>query len=228
LRDERGGADVSRWAFDSADPVESFKALLRDLVKRYEFDVEGLYMKDGSIRPLPREAAVVGKVLEVSIKEYLSRQLLQVNDLRCIAASSDRTYPDFTFNGSLIHPHRFAVDLKCARRKDNGTHTRSPITIGTFNAKYFRRPDEKLGNIMMPYASYTAHLAVIAVYDYVDATARNVGLMVVEKWRVATRRRSSTTRCYIAAPSRIEDLRSERGDFSSKAEFEAFWRSHAV
>lgn len=95
---------MSPVPYDPNRPIESFKELLRQLVKRYEFDVEGLYLKDGSIRPLPREAALVGKVLEVSIKEFLARQLLQVNDLRCIAASSDRTYPDFTFDGSLIHP----------------------------------------------------------------------------------------------------------------------------
>jgi hypothetical protein len=219
---------VSPTAYDSNRPVESFKQLLRDLVKRYEFDVEGLYLKDGSIRPLPREAALVGKVLEVSIKEYLARQLLQVNDLRCIAASSDRTYPDFTFDGSLIHPNRFAVDLKCARRGKGGDKVSYPISIGTFNAQYFRRPDEKVGNIMMPYGSYTAHLAVIALYDYADATARDIELLVVEKWRVATRGRSSTTRCYIAALKLIDDLRAERGDFSSEEEFNDFWRSHPV
>lgn len=77
---------MSPATFDPGRPVASFKELLRELVRRYEFDVEGLYMKDGSIRPLPREAAVVGKVLEVSIKEFLARGLLQVNDLqRCQA-----------------------------------------------------------------------------------------------------------------------------------------------
>lgn len=219
---------MSPASYDPDRPVESFKELLRQLVRPYEFDVEGLYLKDGSIRPLPREAALVGKVLEVSIKEFLARQLLQVNDLRCIAASSDRTYPDFTFNGSLIHPCRFAVDLKCARRNTAGNRVSYPISIGTFNAQYFRRPDEKVANIMMPYSSYTAHLAVIAVYDYADATARNIELLVVEKWRVATRKRSSTTRCYIAASKPIEDLRGERGEFSSEKEFNGYWRNHSV
>jgi len=219
---------VKPTEYDPNRPTASFKKLLRQLVKRYEFDVEGLYLKDGSIRPLPREAALVGKVLEVSIKEFLARQLLQVNDLRCIAASSDRTYPDFSFDGSLVHPCRFAVDLKCARRSKSGKQVSYPISIGTFNAHYFRQPDEKVGNIMMPYGSYTTHLAVIAVYDYLEATARNIELLVVEKWRVATKKRSSTTRCYIAASKAIVDLRAERGDFSSEDEFNEFWRNHSV
>lgn len=216
--------------FEPDRPVESFKAIVRDLLRGYRFDVKGLYLMDGSIEPLPRESSVVGKVLEVSIKHHLDRHLLaeKLSDLRCIAASSDRIYPDFTFNGPLIHPHRFAVDIKCARRTDGGTKTLSAITIGTFDAEYFRYPQEKVGNIMRPYGSYAAHLAVIALYDYAEATARNVELLVVEKWRVATKKRSSGTRCYIAARSEIEALRREEGDFESEADFNAFWRSHEI
>jgi len=219
---------VSPVAYDPNRPTESFKELLRDLLAGYEFDVKGLYLKDGSVEPLPAEPAVVGKVVEISIKHYLDRKLLQVSELKCIRASSDRTYPDFSFNGELVHPSKFAVDIKCARRKDRGHRTRSPITIGTFNAHYFRQPDEQVGNIMMPYSSYTAHLAVIALYDYEDATARNTELLVVEKWRVATKKRSSSTRCYIAAPTLIDDLRKENGAFSSEDEFNEFWRTHPV
>ncbi|NLN10503.1 MAG: hypothetical protein GX178_02695 [Acidobacteria bacterium] len=80
--------------FDPAVPVESFKALLLSLMKGYQFDVEGLYLRDGSIRPLPSESAVVGKVLEVSIREYLARKLIRTRDLLSIPASSDRVYPD--------------------------------------------------------------------------------------------------------------------------------------
>ena len=90
---------MSPVAYDPNRPTESFKELLRELLAGYEFDVKGLYLKDGSIEPLPAEPAVVGKVVEISIKHYLDRQLLQVSELKCIRASSDRTYPDFTFNG---------------------------------------------------------------------------------------------------------------------------------
>ncbi|MFP3939831.1 MAG: type II restriction endonuclease [Thermoanaerobaculia bacterium] len=216
--------------FDPDRPVESFKAILRELLRGYRFDVKGLYLTDGSIEPLPRESSVVGKVLEVSIKHHLARHLLseKLSDLRCISASSDRTYPDFTFNGPLIHPHRFAVDIKCARRTAGGKKTRSAITIGTFDAEYFRYPQEKVANIMRPYGTYTAHLSVIALYDYADATARNVELLVVEKWRVATKKRASGTRCYIATKREIEALRLEQGDFESEADFHTFWRSQEI
>ncbi|MCP4896165.1 MAG: hypothetical protein GY906_04245 [bacterium] len=219
---------MSPAAYNPDQPVESFKQLLRDLLKGYDFDVKGLILNDGSIEPLPREASVIGKVLEISIKHYLRRRLLQVNNLVCIPASSDRTYPDFTFNGEMVHPNRFAVDLKCARRNKKGDKTDYPITIGTYDAEYYHYPDDKVANIEMPYGSYTAHLAVIAFYDYVDTTAQNIELLVVDKWRVATKKRSSGTRCYIAALSGIEALRAESGGFPTEEAFNSFWRAQEV
>lgn len=187
----------------------------------------GLYLKDGSVRPLPRMSWLVGRVLGVSLKEYLHRELLQMKDLSWIGGG-DRTYPDLTFNGPLISPNRFAVDVKCARRAERGKRTQSAITIGAFDADYYRHPEQPTPNIAMPYASYTAHLALIALHDYAEATARNVELLVVEKWRIATHRRSSGTRCYIAAVSEIAKLKAEQGDFATEADFNTFWRSQPI
>ena len=213
--------------FDADRPVESFKALLADLLKGYSFEVVGLQLKDGTVYPLPSEAALIGKILELSIKEYLHRKLVQVKQLRWMPGG-ERTYPDLTFNGPAIFPNRFAVDVKCARRTTAGTRTQSAITIGTFDADYYRHPETKAANILMPYQDYTAHLAIVALYDYREGTAQHVELLVVEKWRVATRRRSSGTRCYIAAVSDLAKLKAEQGDFASEDEFNEFWRSQPI
>jgi hypothetical protein len=212
--------------FDRDHPVDSFKALLRDLMRGYEFDIVGLHHRDGTVYPLPSESAVVGKILEVSLKEYLHRHLVQVKSLRWVSGG-ERTYPDLTFNGPVIHPHRFAVDVKCARRSSS-KRTKSAITIGTFDADYFRNPTYKAPNIILPYGDYTAHLALIALYDYLEGTARNIELLVVEKWRVATTHRASGTRCYIAALSEIARLRAEDGDFATEDDFNAYWRDQPI
>ena len=80
----------------------------------------------------------------------------------------------------------------------------------------------------MPYQDYTAHLAIIALYDYLEGTAKHVELLIIEKWRVATRKRASGTRCYIAAVNDIARLKAEQGDFTSEADFNDFWRSQAI
>jgi hypothetical protein len=214
------------WSRESA--TADVKALLRTLLKGYVFDVEGLHLKDGTIHPLPSESAVVGKVIELSLLLYFRRQLLSVSDLNPIDARSTRTYPDLTLAGSRYYPNVFAIDVKCARRQDNGRRIRSAIAIGTFDAEYFHYPGDKVGNIERPYASYAAHLVLIGLYDYVGATARNVEVLVAEKWRVATRKKASGTRSYIATSSKIEDLIAERGDFESEEEFNEYWRSQPV
>ena len=214
--------------FDHDQPVASFKTLLREALKGYRFNVRGLLLDDGSVAPLPRESSVIGKVVEVTIIEHLKRRLLTTSDLDVLAASSDRVYPDLTFTGSRIAPHRFGLDVKCARRNKSGKRTQSAISIGTFDAEYFHYPKEKVGNITMAYGDYRAHLALIVLYDYQDTTAKNVEWLIVEKWRVATRKRSSGTRCYIAATNVIDRLRREDGDFESEDEFNAFWRDQPI
>ena len=64
------------------EQVDAFKTLLRKLTKGYTFDVLGLYLADGSHRSLPKESSVVGKILELSVKEFLEKKLLQVAQLR--------------------------------------------------------------------------------------------------------------------------------------------------
>lgn len=219
---------TKEFRFDNDRPIESFKGILQFLLQGYRFNVKGLYMDDSSIYPLPREASVVGKVIETTIIEYVYRRLLTIPELQAQKASSDRVYPDLTFSGALIDPRRFALDVKCARRAEGGKKTQSAITIGTFDAEYFRYPDEKAGNIMAPYSSYAAHLTLLALYDYVETTAQNIEILVVEKWRVATKKRASGTRSYIAARQDIELLRKERGDFDSEEEFNNFWRAQPI
>jgi hypothetical protein len=207
--------------------VQDFKAYLQALMKGYEFDVKGLYHNDGSMSPLPREASVIGKVVEISVKSYLQRKLLQEDRLR-YHVGGDRTYPDLTFTGPLVGEMRVAVDVKCARRNKKQTRTQSAISVATYDATYFREPEVKAPNISFPYGRYAGHLAMIVLYDYEDATARNVEVIIVEKWRVATRKRASGTRCYVAAVSTLQDIRGEKGDFTTEDEFHAYWRSQPV
>jgi len=219
----------SLFGVDKADggAISDFKELLRKLLSGYEFDIAGLYTKKGELRPLPRESAVVGKVIEGSILEYLYRRLLAHKTLVVLGAKSSRSYPDLTFRRSQDHPETFAVDIKCARR-ESGKRIQSAIAIGTYDAEYFHYPNTPASNIEAPYGSYTAHLALIALYDYKDTTADNVELLIVEKWRIAKRSEASGTRSYIATSTLIEDLRAERGDFKSEDEFNKFWRAKPV
>jgi hypothetical protein len=207
-----------------ADHVETFKTSLRRLLKGYEFDIVGLYRKNSDILPLPRESSLIGKVLEVTIKWHLDKRVLSTKGLE-FTRGGERSYPDLTIYGTAVGGHRYAVDVKCVRRNEKGSRTESAMGLATFDANYFRHPDDPDPNIVAPYNSYDAHLVLVALYDYADATARNVELLVVEKWRIASRKRASGTRCYVAAMTEIDKIRKEQGEFESEEEFNAYWRA---
>lgn len=208
----------------NVDHVAAFKAFFRKLLKGYEFDIRGLYRKNGDILPLPRESSLIGKVLEVTIKWHLDKRVLNTDDLE-FTRGGERSYPDLTIYGAAVGGHRYAVDVKCVRRNAKGTRTESAMGLATFDANYFRNPDDPDPNIVAPYNSYDAHLVLIALYDYEDATARNVELLVVEKWRISSRKRASGTRCYVAAVTEIDRIRKEQGEFESEEDFNAYWRA---
>ena len=206
------------------DQVAIFKSTLKDLLKGYRFNVKGLYLDDGTILPLPSESSLVGKVVEVTIKAHLDRKVLAIKGLEFVRGG-ERSYPDLTIFGSAVGGQRFAVDVKCLRRDERGKRTKSAMAVATFDATYFRKPDEPDANIVAPYNSFDGHLALVALYDYDDATAKNIELVLVEKWRVATRNTASGTRCYVAAVTNIEDLKKEKGSFASEEEFNDYWRN---
>ena len=94
------------------------------------------------------------------------------------------------------------------------TKTQSRITLGPFDS-YFRRPDEPILGVGVAYGEMAWHLDLIVLYDWDAAEVENVEILVVETWRVASMRRSSTTRNYIGAVDTLAYLRTERGEFDS-------------
>jgi hypothetical protein len=66
------------------------------------------------------------------------------------------------------------------------------------------------------------------LYDYEGGEISSVEPLVVETWRVASRKRSSGTRNYIGAVMEIDRLQKEQGEFDSADEFYEFWRSFPI
>jgi hypothetical protein len=58
------------------------------------------------------------------------------------------------------------------------------------------------------------------------ARVEDLELVVHPAWRIASHKRSSTTREYIGAVTAIDDLRDGRGEFETAEEFYRFWRAY--
>jgi hypothetical protein len=179
----------------------------------------------GYLLPLPKEPAALANVIEVSLVDYLIRCLEKTPDAQ-MRRGTERGYPDIEISGAAFGGGFHAVDVKVARRAKNPKRTQSAITLYTGNT-YFRWPDLDWAGTFRPFSEYKGHLDILAIYtlnEKTDARIEDFEIIVQEPWRIASTKRSSTTREYIGAVTSLEQLRNGQGEFSSPDEFYKYWR----
>ena len=245
------GSGVGCAFLRSVSDANAPEAWLADICSSYSFDPAGVLRADdrvswpltassikelttelvsrGLLLGLPREPAALANVMEVGIVDFLVDAARSAGDID-VVRGSERGYPDLELSGSRFNGRRYAVDVKVAQRARTKTQSRtqSRITLYTGNT-YFRWPDLKWPGTFRPFNDYTGHLDIIVTYT-LDADRReratDVELFVQEPWRIASRKRSSTTREYIGAVDLLADLRVGNGEFSTPDEFYKYWRAY--
>ena len=197
-------------------------------------DLEEQLHAHGHLLPLPKEPAALANVLEVSIVDFLLDRIDATGGALTAHRGGERFYPDLEVTGPGVGDAFYAVDIKVAQRKIpktkgvQPTQTQSRITLYTGNT-YFAYPTLHWSGTFRPFADYAQHLDVIGIYTLNRGTASRVDdleLVVQEPWRIGSHQRSSTTREYIGAVQRIEDLRLGKGEFATEGEFYKFWRAY--
>lgn len=221
---------------------------LRATVAKYELDLVAVFRKNG-ISPswplraagpdelerkltsgghfvsLPKEPAALANVLEVSLVDFLLEEAKALPGATA-QRGTKRGYPDLELSGRAFGGGHHAVDIKIARRNKGGLATQSRITLYTGNT-YFRYPSLQWPGTFRPFEEYVSHLDLIGIYtldESLPGRVRDLELIVHEPWRVASKKRSSTTREYLGAVQRLEDLRAGKGEFESEEGFYRFWR----
>jgi hypothetical protein len=177
--------------------------------------------------PLPKEPASLANVLEVAIVDYLLRHIQDLDGGEG-RRGTERGYPDIEIDGSAFGGGFHAVDVKVARRKKGLKYTDSRITLYTGNT-YFRYPTLKWPGTYRAFDDYASHIDILVLYTLnheTDSRVDDVEVIVQEPWRIASKQRSSTTREYLGAVNKIEDLRNGKGEFSSADEFYKYWRKY--
>lgn len=202
------------------------------LVAKDKADLQEQLETGGHILPLPKEPAALANVLEVGIVSFLV-DLVEKLDGATATRGTERGYPDLELSGPAFGGGFHAVDIKVARRavRANGQpldRTQSRITLYTGNT-YFRHPKISFPGAMRPFADYATHLDVLGIYTLNENTPGRVDdleLIVQEPWKIASKNRSSTTREYIGAVQKIDDLRAGNGEFDTSEAFYTFWRKY--
>ncbi len=227
-------------------------AWIRAACVAYDFDVTALYRRDaehdwpveaadpeelarkleagGHFLPLPKEPAALANVMEVSIVKFLMERADADAGVE-IHAGTERGYPDLEVSGERFGGGFHAVDIKAARRKplkrSPPRETQSRITLYTGNT-YFAWPDLQWPGMLRSFADYESHVDVIMLYTLdADAMQRatDIEVLVHEPWRIASTERSSTTREYIGAVTKLDRLRGGDGDFETEELFYKYWRA---
>lgn len=230
------------------DPLD-LKAWLQDRCAEFAFGLGGLYHRRGErpgpisandiddlerqlvdrgqLLPLPTEPAALANILEVSIIDFLLKAIDHFDGLDA-RRGTERGYPDLELAGAALNGNYQAVDVKVARRDSTKRQlrTQSRITLYTGNT-YFRWPNLHWPGTFRPFADYVQHLDIIVLYTLnkeLRTRTEQMEIVVQEPWRIASTKRSSTTREYIGAVDLISDLRDGRGEFATPAEFYEYWR----
>lgn len=192
-------------------------------------DLEAQLNNSGHFLPLPKEPAALANILEVSIVDYLIACAVELSPEICTTQRGrERGYPDLEISGSGFGGGVHAIDVKVARRARNQYQTDSRITLYTGNT-YFRYPSLHWPGTLRPFDSYASHLDLIAIYTLDESTTvriKELELIVQEPWRIASTKRSSTTREYIGAVLEIDRIRNGSGEFETEADFYNFWRKY--
>jgi len=232
----------------AANPL--LQSWLREAVARYELDLVAVFRKYGAnatwpltarnadelvatlearghFVALPKEPAALANILEVSLVDFLLEEIARLDDVTA-ERGTERGYPDLELGGERFGGEHHAVDIKVARRNRTGSATQSRITLYTGNT-YFRYPQLPWPGSLRPFDDYASHLDLIGIYTLDETTPsriRDLELLVHEPWRIASRKRSSTTREYLGAVTHLDDLRAGHGEFETEAEFYDFWRRY--
>jgi hypothetical protein len=190
-------------------------------------DLEQQLADRGHLLPLPTEPAALANVLEVSLVDFVLRAVDGVDGMQAVRGT-ERGYPDIELTGDVLGGRYHAVDVKVARRDGTAAKlsTQSRITLYTGNT-YFKWPSLHWPGTFRPFEDYASHLDIIVIYTLntdVRSRAEDLEIIVQEPWRIGSTKRSSTTREYIGAVTRIEDLREGRGEFDTEAAFYDYWR----
>jgi hypothetical protein len=192
-----------------------------------EDDLEGQLAEGGHLLPLPTEPAALANQLEIGIVDHVLRRVGELEGAEA-RRGTERGYPDIEIFGPAFGGRPYAVEVKVARLASSGRRTQSRITLYTGNT-YFRYPQLQWPGTFRPFQDYAQHLDILAVYRFAPeyrARVSDLELIVHEAWRIASRRRSSTTRKYIGAVQDLQALRDGAGEFDNAEEFYRYWRSY--
>ena len=208
-----------------------------------EWGLVGILTKHSKVYTLSYDSKILSGIFEIFCEPIVVK-IARKNDM-VIEKSAQTAYPDFTLFMEQNKEEKIAVEVKSTYRKFNqdGTVKKFRYTLGSYRS-FLRDPDGKKG-ILYPYSDYIEHWVIGFLYtrnpdcrvteirqvieaSQLQSPFTDIEFFVQQKFKIAGRTPGSgnTTNIGSISCNNIEDFKSGQRGFTSKSEFEQFWRKY--
>lgn len=222
---------------------DSFYAEIRKLYPdSLEWGLVGILTKHSKVYTLSFDSKILSGIFEIFCEPFV---VSIAEKHRLILEKSKQTqYPDFTLYKKSNPIEKIAIEVKSTYRKFNkdGSVKKFKFTLGSYRS-FLRDPKGEKG-ILYPYSHYTEHWVIGFLYtrnpecklteirqvieaSQLQSPFTDIEFSVQEKYKIAGRTPGSgnTTNIGSIASNKIEDFRKGKLGFSSKEEFDNYWRN---
>lgn len=208
-----------------------------------EWGLVGILTKHSQVYTLSYDSKILSGIFEIFCEPIVVKIANKNNMI--IEKSAQTAYPDFTLYYESLSKKKIAVEVKSTYRKFNkdGTVKKFRFTLGSYRS-FLRDPEGRKG-ILYPYAEYAEHWIIGFLYtrnpdckiteirqvieaSQLQSPFTDIEYFVQKKHKIAGRTPGSgnTTNIGSISGNNINDFKEGRLGFSSKSEFDEYWREY--
>lgn len=208
-----------------------------------EWGLVGILTKHSKVYTLSFDSKILSGIFEIFCEPIIVR-IAEKNGMR-LEKSAQTAYPDFTLYSVSKPNKKIAVEVKSTYRKFNkdGSVKKFRFTLGSYRS-FLRDPKGRRG-ILYPYSDYIEHWVIGFLYtrnpecqvteirQVIEASQlqtpfNDIEFFVQEKYKIAGKTQGSgnTTNIGSISSNKIDDFKKGELGFSSKEEFDNYWRNY--
>ena len=189
------------------------------IVENVNIDKVALLVGDTTLQ-VGNDSKICSMIIQLQVINVLKRYC-EAHAIKYLENTSQTSYPDFIIYDSAGAP--IAIDVKTCIIK---SPTRiAGFTLGTYKG-YFR--DRKSASCtVLPYEQYLKHYCISVMYARNEVNGFSTkGVVVNEKWRIASKRAGSGNTTNIGSTRNIQDILNNISIFETEDAFNEYWLNY--
>jgi hypothetical protein len=222
---------------------EFYAEIERLYPKSLEWGLVGILTKHSKVYTLSYDSKILSGLFQIFCEPIVTK-IADKHGMN-VEKSAQTAYPDFTLFNDSKPKEKIAIEVKSTYRKFNkdGSVKKFRFTLGSYRS-FIRDPEGKKG-ILYPYSDYKEHWVIGFLYtrnpeckiteirqvieaSQLQSPFMDIEFFVQEKFKIAGKTPGSgnTTNIGSIASNNIDDFKKGELGFSSKSEFDEYWRNY--